>query len=446
MRVLLITIALLILAPQLAAAPKTLNELLDFVRQERVREQQEHRERENRFVSQLDSQRQLLEEARLELAQAEQRGENLQTLYEENEQKLEQQQEHLDDAVETLGEFHSVFKNISNDTAIVLNDSVISVDNPERLQTIQSYAEIEELPSIEQVESLWQHLLEIIVDSSKVIRFSSKVVTSNGDNEVRQVVRVGSFNVISNGKYLRYLSDTGKLVESNRQPPYRFQRLAQKLEQVHTGLSPIAIDPTRGAVLALFSQTPDLITRIRQGGIVGYIIMTIGVIGLFIALERFIALSIRKRGIKRQLRDKKPNSKNPLGRIMMVYQNDKIADMESLSLKLDEAILREIPGLQRRLGTLSLLAAIAPLLGLLGTVIGIIETFQSITLYGTGDPRLMSGGISLALITTVIGLIVAVPLLLMHSFLSSKSNELIQILDEKSAAIVAAASEKRYDG
>ena len=135
--------------------------------------------------------------------------------------------------------------------------------------------------------------------------------------------------------------------------------------------------------------------------------------------------------------------KNPLGRILSVY-SDKIAqDVETLSLKLDEAILRETPSIERGLITLAILAAVAPMLGLLGTVSGMIETFQSITLFGTGDPKLMSGGISQALVTTELGLAVAIPMLLIHSALSSKSNRLIQILDEESAAIVARNAETK---
>ena len=118
-----------------------------------------------------------------------------------------------------------------------------------------------------------------------------------------------------------------------------------------------------------------------------------------------------------------------------------ISSVETLSLKLDEAILRETPSIERGLVTLAILAAVAPMLGLLGTVSGMIETFQSITLFGTGDPKLMSGGISQALVTTELGLAVAIPILLIHSALSSKSNRLIQILDEESAAIVARNAE-----
>ncbi len=173
---------------------------------------------------------------------------------------------------------------------------------------------------------------------------------------------------------------------------------------------------------------------------VGYVIIAIALIGLLIVIERFIALSLTESKVNRQLKSKQPGN-NPLGRIMQVYECNPDVDTETLELKLDEAILKELPALQRWLGLLALLAAIAPLLGLLGTVTGIIGTFQSITLYGTADPKLMSGGISQALVTTVMGLVVAIPILLCHGFLASRSDNLINVLDEKSKAFVALLAE-----
>jgi len=188
-------------------------------------------------------------------------------------------------------------------------------------------------------------------------------------------------------------------------------------------------------------QAPDLKERIQQGGWIGFIILGLGAIGLLLAIQRFIYLAITGRGVAQQQKETTASLKNPLGRILSVY-NDNIQDVETLSLKLDEAILREIPKIEIGLITLAMLAAIAPMLGLLGTVSGMIETFQSITLFGTGDPKLMSGGISQALVTTELGLAVAIPLVLIHSAISSKSNRLVQILDEESAAIVARNAER----
>jgi biopolymer transport protein ExbB len=205
---------------------------------------------------------------------------------------------------------------------------------------------------------------------------------------------------------------------------------------------PVVVDPTRGAILALLVQAPDLKERIQQGGWIGYIILILGAIGLLVALVRFISLTVVGRGVASQQKNTEVSLKNPLGRILSVYSETGSQDVETLSLKLDEAILREIPKIERGIVTLAIIAAITPMLGLLGTVSGMIETFQSITLFGTGDPKLMSGGISKALVTTELGLAVAIPIMLIHSAISSKSNRLVQILDEESSALVAHNAEK----
>jgi biopolymer transport protein ExbB len=127
---------------------------------------------------------------------------------------------------------------------------------------------------------------------------------------------------------------------------------------------------------------------------------------------------------------------------MSVYTDNKDIDIETLELKLDEAILRESAPLETGLNFIKVLYVVAPLLGLLGTVVGMIATFQMITLFGTGDPRMMAGGISTALVTTVLGLVVAIPLTLLHAFLQGKSKALIQILEEQAAGIIARLAER----
>lgn len=225
-----------------------------------------------------------------------------------------------------------------------------------------------------------------------------------------------------------------------RQPSARHLSTVANIDINSTEFLAVPIDPTKGPMLDMLIQIPDMKARIKQGGYVGYIIIIVAIIGLLIALERFVVLSSTQRKVNRQLNSKKPGN-NPLGRIIQVYENNPDVDTETLELKLDEAILKELPSIERGLPILALLAAIAPLLGLLGTVVGIIETFQSITLYGTADPRAMSSGISQALVTTVMGLVIAIPMLLFHSFLTSKSNNLVNILDEKSKAFVALMAE-----
>ncbi len=423
------------------AAP--LDELLERVKQERSLEKQENAAREKMFHEQRDQQQSLLQKAKQKLIAEESRGEKLKLFYANNEQSIRDARRVLDQNLGQLGELHGVVRQIAGDLRGVINASLISAQFRGRSDLAEILANSKEMPSISQIEELWHLQLQEMVESGRVVTFPATVITGDGDEIQTSVTRIGPFTATTEGRFLRYLADTSKMVEPRRQPPLRFQQMALQLEQAEQGPVLMAVDPTRGAMLALLINAPDLGERIRQGGVIGYIILGLGVIGLLIALERFISLTILAGRVRRQRKSPEPNLKNPLGRILNVYSENPDVDAETLGLKLDEAILKELPRVQRGLGTLSVLAAISPLLGLLGTVTGIIETFQAITLYGTGDPRMMSGGISQALVTTVQGLVVAIPLLLLHSFLASKSSQIVQTLDEQSAALVAHLAERK---
>ena len=189
-------------------------------------------------------------------------------------------------------------------------------------------------------------------------------------------------------------------------------------------------------------QAPSVKERIDQGGFVGYVIIGLGIVGLLIGLWRILALTGASAKVRSQLKSDTPNENNALGRILSVYDKNRDTDTETLELKLDEAILKETPKLEKWQGAIKVIAAVAPLLGLLGTVTGMILTFQQITLFGTGDPKLMAGGISQALVTTMLGLFVAIPMVLLHSVVAGSSKNLIEILEEQSAGIIASQSER----
>jgi biopolymer transport protein ExbB len=443
MKPFLFALSLCLSLPLMAAEkPANLDELLDQVKRERVLEQQQNKLREAEFVEAHDAQARLLAEARRQLAFEEQRTTELNQAFTELEATLAEQQQLLDEKSGSLGELFGSVRQIANDSRGVLQSSMTSATNTERLDFLNQLSDSKQQPSIDELRTLWVTLQEEMTASAKVEKFEAPVISISGEVKPQTVTRIGVFTAFSDGTFLRYLPETGNLVELARQPVDRLRTLVSEFEQAEPGqLEPVVVDPTRGAIMALLVQTPTLKERIVQGGWIGYIILIIGAVGLLVALLQFLSLLGAGRGVAKQQQDKEVSLKNPLGRILSVY-NDKLAqDVETLQLKLDEAILRETPKLERGLITLAILAAIAPMLGLLGTVSGMIETFQSITLFGTGDPKLMSGGISQALVTTELGLAVAIPLLLIHSGLSSKSNRLIQILDEESAAIVARNAE-----
>lgn len=440
MQKILLLSLLIFITPAIAEEPGSLQELLEQVKAERAQEKQELTNREEKFKNARDKQKELLDAALKKLKDDERRSESLRKSYAAYEQSISSKNAELKEKMGSLGELDGIIKQIAGDLDSIIDTSIVSAQKPGRDKVLNILSRRKELPSLEELEEIWILAMDEMVESGKVVSFKGKIVTANGNEIEQNVTRVGVFNAVSKGHFLRNLPETGKLIEPGRQPGKRYQDMARNLENASSGIHAFPIDPTRGAMLALLVQEPTIKERIIQGGYIGYIIIFIAIVGVLISLERFIVLTVTSRKVNKQLKTKKPGN-NPLGRIIQVYEDNPDVGTETLELKLDEAILKEMPRIQRGLGAIALLAAVSPLLGLLGTVTGIIETFQSITLHGTGDPRVMSGGISQALVTTVLGLLAAIPLLLFHSFLSSKSNALIQILDEKSTAFVALLAE-----
>ena len=296
---------------------------------------------------------------------------------------------------------------------------------------------------MDQLELLWFTLQQEMTAQGEVKTFAGDVINLDGSIREAQVTRVGPFTALADGNFVRYAGN-GRFADLGRQPPARFGDAADTLLDGAPGtLVAAPVDPSRGAILNLFLQMPTLFERINQGGLVGYIIIILGFFGVGVALERITRLTLTARTVKNQLAEGQAAGDSPLGRVWAAYQSNQSADVEVLELKLDDAILKEMPALEKNLSLLKLLSGVAPLMGLLGTVTGMILTFQAITLFGTGDPKLMAGGISQALITTVLGLVVAIPILLLHSIAATRSREIVQILEEQAAGMIAAHAEKK---
>jgi biopolymer transport protein ExbB len=255
---------------------------------------------------------------------------------------------------------------------------------------------------------------------------------------------VGTFSAYAGGEFLRYVPETGELLVLSRQPAARYRSAALDFASQPGTVAPITVDPTRGSLLGMLSYTPSLRERIDQGGTIALIIIGLGALGLLMACWRGLYLSILSVRVTSQMRNlDSPKSSNPLGRVLLAVKGVALDEEELLQLKLDEAVLAEMPSLERGNGVIKILAATSPLLGLLGTVTGMILTFQAISLFGTGDPKLMAGGISQALVTTVLGLVVAIPLLFSHSVIAYMSRSMIQRLDEQCAGVLARTAEQQ---
>ena len=446
--------ALLLTAVSSTAIAQSLDDLYREVEQSVQQEGRINQQREQEFINARNQQRQMLAQARADRESEERRSDRLKNAYDTNERNLAELETVLQERMGNLGELFGVVRQVSGDVQTVLDDSLTSAQLAGRTDFLGELAQRKELPNVNELRQLWLAMVSEIAESGKVVKFNADVLTADGETQPgREVVRVGVFNAISNGKFLVWdtsVGEIGTLVELPRQPAARFQSMAADLQDTSNGTAPTAVDFTRGVILQAVVKSKTVSERLGFGipgmgdaGIVGYVIMGIGLFGLLLCLWKFVSLFGAAGKMNKQTKNANADKGNALGRVMSVYTDNPDADIETLELKLDEAILRETAPLESSLSFIKVLYVVAPLLGLLGTVVGMINTFQQITLFGTGDPRMMAGGISMALMTTVLGLVVAIPLTLLHSYLQSKSKALIQILEEQAAGIIARLAEKR---
>ncbi len=444
-RALTLMLLLLIAVPVMAQdTAQSLDDLLKQVQDGSASDKATHRQREADFRAAKDQQAQLLSDAKKQLRDAERRSEQLETTYNANDLRIVDVTEQLDRRLGSMKELFGVMQQVTGDTKGLLDNSLTSAQYPDRgeflMQLNGKLASDSALPTIDEIEHLWFLLQQEMTETGKVVKFTAKVVAADGKEIQTDVVRVGGFNIVSDAGYLQYTPETGNLSELSRQPQGRFTKTAGNLVNASSGSVVFGIDPTRGQILATYLDRPSLMERIAQGGLVGYVIIGLGIIGLLLALERLISLTLIGSKVSAQLKSDSPSAGNPLGRILQVADEQDSADVETLELKLGEAIFREMPKLTRSLMFIKIISVVAPLLGLLGTVTGMIVTFQAITLFGTGDPKLMAGGISQALVTTVLGLTVAIPVVLLHTLVSGRSKGILHVLQEQSAGIVATRS------
>ncbi|MEQ3441779.1 MotA/TolQ/ExbB proton channel family protein [Pseudoalteromonas sp. BZP1] len=430
----------------LAAEPMDLDSLLRTLEQGKAQQSAENKQREQEFMARQNEQVQMLKDTQAKRTAMLNESERLETQFEENEVKLANLTDTLSNRMGSLKELFGVLQQVAGDSSNKFMTSVVSAELPGRSNFMDELAQkmgsTSKLASIDDIEKVWFELQREMTEQGKVSRFTTDVIVEGGSKAQKEVVRVGAFNLIADGKYLEYTPATDTISQLTRQPSSRYTATAADLQQANSGVVPFALDPTGGSILGLLVQAPDTEEQVHQGGTVGYIILGVGLIALLIALERFVSLMIMGSKIRRQLKDTVARDDNPLGRVMKVKDQYPDVAYDTLELKLSEAIIREMPKITRNLTLIKIISVVAPLLGLLGTVTGMINTFQAITLFGTGDPKLMAGGISQALVTTVLGLVVAIPTVFLYTLLNTRSKNMLLILQEQSAGIIAERSEK----
>lgn len=437
-----------ILSFSVQADSLNIDALLDLVKQGQARDNQEFNQRLKRFNAQKTQQARLLEEVKDQRTRLEQESARKEKQFAQNEESISLAQERLTERLGSLKEMFGVLQQVAGDTKGVFEGSVVSSQVADRevflTDLIQLAGSSSTLPSIENLEQLWFEMQREMTLSGQVAKYSSDVILPNGDTSTQQVIRVGGFNVIADGNYLVWDLESKKLVQLDQQPGSRYNGPAADLQQATgTDVNPFWIDPSRGQLLKIMGQTAGLSERVQQGGVVGYIILVLAIVGILLAIWRMVVLNAESGRIKKQMQTDEPSDKNALGRVMAVYEKNKSTDTETLELHLGEAIISEVPKLTAGIGWIKIISVVAPLLGLLGTVTGMIDVFETMSLFGTGDPKLMAGGISQALITTVLGLVAAIPCVFLHTMTNNRSRQLIQILEERATGILARKAEQQ---
>ncbi|WJG08846.1 MotA/TolQ/ExbB proton channel family protein [Aliiglaciecola sp. LCG003] len=452
MRKLLRNTAVLLVATFMGSAiaqeskPLDLDALLKQLEQGQFQQNQQNSQREKEFAQMRSEQDQMLRDAAKLRTATLASSEKLETQFEENEFKLADLNEALDKRLGSLKELFGVLQQVAGDTKNKFYNSVVSAQMPGRSDFLdkmaQSMGTSSKLATIEEIERVWFEIQREMTESGKVTKFNTDVVEAGGAKVNKEVVRVGPFALVADGMYLKYEGETNTVAELIRQPADRYMNSAQNLQDSNGELVEFGLDPTGGTILSLLVQAPSLEERIHQGDLVGYIIIAVGAVGILVAVWRFIVLTMIGAKVNAQLKSDKLSSNNPLGRVLKVKEKYPDVDTEALELHLTEAILGEVPKLGRFLTLVKMISVVAPLGGLLGTVTGMIVTFQQITLFGTGDPKIMAGGISSALITTVLGLVVAIPTTLLYALLSTQSKNIVAILQEQAAGVIAERAER----
>ena len=428
-------------------APTNLDKLLELVKEGKSKEQSENTKREAEFKAARDQQDQILKAEQRELARQERIADQLEEEFRKNQEKLRIAEEAYLKQLGSLNELFGHMQSITTDSRVTFESSLTAAefgkDREKFLGDLtQKMGESTELPTIEEIERVWYEIMREMKATGEVSRFTATVINVDGTQTECDVVRVGVYNAVCGNSYLEYVPTKGQYQFLARQPAGRYTSSAGRVSNADasSGYVSFSVDPSGpsgGALLANLVQNPSLLERINQGGIIGYIILAIGGITLLYAIYKYVMLWMMGREVEAQLASSTPNSNNPLGRVLKVGVSHMKETIDRLELKLAEAIMAERPSIERGISFVKIVSVVAPLAGLLGTVTGMIVTFQQITLFGTGDPKIMAGGISQALVTTVLGLVVAIPTTLAHSFLQSSARSVVDVLEEQATGIVA---------
>ncbi|GHW69716.1 MotA/TolQ/ExbB proton channel family protein [Vibrio cholerae] len=424
-----------------SVANASTNSLVQQATQEKAQQQQHNQQREAGFVQTAQELQAAKAELLAERNRLQKEADQLSSQFSDNENTLARLEETLRLETGSLGEMFGVVRQNAKELQSELDQSVTGVEPRAHQQSIDDVVAAKTLPSMAQLRGLWQAMSEEIRASGQVQTTEIQWLNGQGETQTVPALRLGSLGLISEQGYVKW-DNARQQALSYQQLPSDFPTFSHIRTLVDGDVVTMKVDPSRGVLLEQLALTPTLSQRLQAGGVIGNVILVLLGVGLIIALYRGAILATLRQKIKAQLKNPEQPGNNPLGRILAVYNKEQQRSVEALELRLLEAVVDEQNHLETGLSMLKLLAALAPMLGLLGTVTGMIETFQVITQFGNGDPKVMAGGISMALVTTVEGLIAAIPLLLAHNILSAQAEAIRNILEKQGIGLVAQQAER----
>lgn len=372
---------------------------------------------------------------------------------------INQKERSHSDKVAEKNRFTNIFKENTHNLHTLLQLSLVSGQYKNELNELRSYISQNRKPDNDYFSFINNLVLKELNRSQTIERFNDTIYKTDGSGKKADILRLGKIGAVfkttdNNFGFLTYFPASNFFTEIDMSLNRHIKRNIQKSFFDYSekkDILPIPVDITRGNALQQVKTTKSLTEQIQSGGLIVYPIIAIALFSIIIVIERIIILSrlhtksdkLMPELIKTIQSDEWENAENvcfrlpgAASRVCLTCLKHKDLDKRVIEDVLQEAIMKELPVLERFLPTLKIFAAIAPLLGLLGTVTGMIGTFDVISIFGTGDPRLMSGGISEALITTKFGLIVAVPILLFHNFLSGRVSHIVNDMEKNAVSLI----------
>jgi biopolymer transport protein ExbB len=388
--------------------------------------------------------------------------------------RIEADEDHRERLEDRWAKHELDFKEISGNVRVIARDlETMLIKSPStavasgRLDRIRPLLDTGYFPDIDDISGMAEVFFDEMKRSGQVGLVEADYVGRDGETRHGRIMTLGNFTAIyqdgDETGFLTYKPDAQLFFALSNLPPGRIER---GLKRYLAGESKsVPVDMSGGAALRQIAHKSSFREQLKAGGPLVWPIGAIALAALIIVISKIIFLNrvhrntgmymtqVNKLAAQgkwdecEDLVQSRKGKHSPVNHVIEAGLQARKEDRETLESVLQEAILRELPRVERGLSILAVLGAVAPLLGLLGTVTGMIDTFRVITLFGTGDPKLMSGGISEALVTTELGLAVAIPIMLLYTVLSRRAEKIIGEMEEKAVSLTnIILKERSQDG